>query len=81
MVRPGVPDPRDPYAPIRYDDEAMDKRRAQVTVGQLMQGAPNPPIPYAPLDLPDIEPGRLQELRRRRDYLIPLIREWLGGRQ
>ena len=77
---PGTPDPRSPDAPIRVDDEEEDRARSNVTVGEMMADAPREEITFEPLELPDIPPGRLRELRRRRDYLIPLLREFFGGR-
>lgn len=78
---PNTPDPRDPNAPIRVDDPEMDRRRSEVTVGELMLYAPIEEVAYESLVVENIEPERLAELRRRRDELIPLLREWFhrGG--
>lgn len=78
-MRPeNTPDPRDPNAPIRYDDEAEDKRRGQVTLEELAEwwrtrGYPVD-IAYVALELPKIPPERLAELRRRRDEILAQIR-------
>jgi hypothetical protein len=82
---PGTPDPRDPNAPTRVDDPEEDRRRSEITVGELMRDAPIEEVLYEPLMLPEIPPERMAALRRRRDELIPLIRMWfereLRGRE
>ena len=75
---PDIPDPLNSKSPIRYDDEAEDKKRASVTVEEMdaqwrRERLPTE-VPYEPLELDEIPPERLEELRRRRDEILAAIR-------
>lgn len=80
MTRPeGIPDPRDPDAPIRVDDPKEDAARSNVTVGELAREALDrgEPMdaPMEPLELPEIDSERWAYLRRRRDEILAELRE------
>lgn len=89
MVKPGYvsTDPRDPDAPIRMDEKRLDRARSRMTLQELLAIPGNAefarrPVKSEPLDLPEIPPERLAELRERRDYLLALLRErWNDGRE
>ena len=83
---PGIPDPRAPDSPTRVDDPEEDRRRSEVTVGEITVDKSvtirvGEELPAELLLLPEIPPERLAALRRRRDELIPLLREFFGGRE
>jgi hypothetical protein len=83
MTRPdGIPDPRAENAPVRLDDEQEDTARSRVTVEELdawwRHRRLSVEVAYNPLELPEIPPERLAELRRRRDEILAVIRQQGG---
>jgi hypothetical protein len=83
MTRPeGVEDPRNPDAPIRYDDKKEDQQRGSITLQEILADEDiyawaKLEIEFEPLELPEIETERLEYLRRRRDEILAKLRE--GG--
>lgn len=76
-------DPRSPDAPIVYDDRMLDRQRSRVSLEELLRDPETyqwatQPVREEPLDLPEIPPERLAELRARRDEILERIRQGRG---
>jgi hypothetical protein len=82
-VRPkGTPDPRAEDAPIRVDNEQMDRARSRTTLAELLENPAHAryariPVPLLDPELPEIPADRMEYLRQKRDEILArLRREW-----
>jgi hypothetical protein len=82
MTRPSdVPDPRSPDAPIRMDNEKLDRHRSRRSLADYdaIPSRVGEDIPAEPLEIPKIDPVRWLKLQDRRDQILADLRARGGG--